>query len=418
MPSKCQFDGCHTRPTFNNPDQTRGMFCSEHKETGMVDIVNKKCQFDGCNTRPNYNKPGEKSGMLCFKHKQTDMIDVVNTKCQFETCNTRPNYNFLNQKGGIFCVKHKKKDMVDVVSKDCQFNGCSCRPNYNFPDQKGGIFCVKHKKMGMIDVFSKRCQFNGCSTQPKYNFPNQKCGIFCMKHKKTDMVNVVHKRCQATTGCLTMASCNIPGEKKAIFCAKHKKTDMVNIISKRCLTNLCGTIVSNKKYRGYCLRCFIYTHPNESVSRNYKTKEQTVVDHVKTKFPSVTWISDKRVSDGCSRYRPDLLLDMGYHVIIVEVDEHAHADYDCACENKRIMLISQDLGHRPIVIIRFNPDSYIDEKGLKIQSCWTTNKLGVHVVAKKHAQKWTRRLETLSDQIGYWVANQSDKLVEIINLFY
>ena len=31
---------------------------------------------------------------------------------------------------------------------------------------------------------------------------------------------------------------------------------------------------------------------------------------------------------------------------------------DCSCENKRIMEISQDLGHRPIVFIRFNPDEY------------------------------------------------------------
>jgi hypothetical protein len=38
-------------------------------------------------------------------------------------------------------------------------------------------------------------------------------------------------------------------------------------------------------------------------------------------FTTCTWVADKTIQGGCSLRRPDLLLDMGSHVIIVEVDE-------------------------------------------------------------------------------------------------
>ena len=71
--------------------------------------------------------------------------------------------------------------------------------------------------------------------------------------------------------------------------------------------------------------------------------------------------------------RPDLFLDFGYQVLIVEIDENQHQNYDCSCENKRLMELSQDVQHKPIVFIRFNPDDYMDQER-KISSCWTTNK--------------------------------------------
>jgi hypothetical protein len=67
-----------------------------------------------------------------------------------------------------------------------------------------------------------------------------------------------------------------------------------------------------------------------------------------------------------------LLLDLGYQVIIIEVDENQHTEYDCSCENKRTMQLSQDLGHRPIVFIRFNPDDY-EKDGTSVTSCWFVN---------------------------------------------
>ena len=186
-----------------------------------------------------------------------------------------------------------------------------------------------------------------------------------------------------------------------------------------CKTPFCETYKNPKKiYEGHCLRCFINLHPDKPNARNYKTKERTVVDIVLAAFPSFTWIADKKVQDGCSRRRPDLFLDMGSHVIIVEVDENQHTEYDCSCENKRLMEISQDIGHRPIIFIRFNPDDYTDQSGTKVKSCFAADKSGIFKVAKSRVADWNMRTNALLQQIAYWSETPTTKTVEVVQLFY
>ncbi len=186
-----------------------------------------------------------------------------------------------------------------------------------------------------------------------------------------------------------------------------------------CKSPWCETSVSSK-YEGYCTPCFVNNPENQykPTMRNYKTKEKEVVTKITETFSNFTWVSDKRVLDGCSRRRPDLLLDMGSHIIIVEIDENKHTDYDCSCENKRLMELSQDLQHRPIVFIRFNPDNYVDETGNVIQSCWKLNKLGVMHIPENKKREWNERIDCLKEQIQYWIDNPTEKTVEIVELFY
>jgi len=94
---------------------------------------------------------------------------------------------------------------------------------------------------------------------------------------------------------------------------------MIFLNKSKCKTLYCETH-GNPKYKGYCVRCFMHTFPDEKVSRNYKT----VIDAIKEKYPTLTFIEN-----GCSKRRPDLLIDMGSHIIIVEVDENKHSDYEC-----------------------------------------------------------------------------------------
>jgi hypothetical protein len=163
--------------------------------------------------------------------------------------------------------------------------------------------------------------------------------------------------------------------------------------------------------------CCLNLFPDTPVARNYKTKETATVYAVREAFPDFSWVSDKRVADGCSLRRPDLMVDMGTHLVILEVDENQHTSYDSSCETKRLMQISQDVGHRPIVFIRFNPDSYT-AKGVRVPSCWHTNKMGIMVVVKKRAPEWDQRLARLKETIGHWVIHGTEKTVEIVELFY
>ena len=184
-----------------------------------------------------------------------------------------------------------------------------------------------------------------------------------------------------------------------------------------CKSSWCETY-GNRKYNGYCLPCCIQVCPELEAVRNYKTKENTVVDIIKEKIQNLTWIADKKIKDGCSNKRPDLLVDIGTHIIILEIDENKHSTYDCSCENKRLMLLSQDVGHRPIVFIRFNPDGYIDQEGNTVKSCWKLNQLGVMKIIKTKEKEWEERMNNLIQQIQYWIINPTEKTVEIVELYY
>ena len=189
--------------------------------------------------------------------------------------------------------------------------------------------------------------------------------------------------------------------------------------SKLCRSGWCHT-TGNKKYEGYCVPCFVNNpeNANKPAMRNHKTKEKEVVDCVMENYPQFTWVADRRVQDGCSRRRPDLLLDMGSHIIIIEIDENKHSGYDCSCENKRLMEISQDLQHRSIVFIRFNPDSYRDQEGMLIKSCWQLNTHGVMTIILSKRNEWNERMRILNQQIHHWIDNIPEKMVEIVELFY
>jgi hypothetical protein len=113
------------------------------------------------------------------------------------------------------------------------------------------------------------------------------------------------------------------------------------------------------------------------------------------------------------------MVDFGYQVLIVEIDENQHTNYDCSCENKRTMELSRDLGHRPIIFVRFNPDDYT-KNGKNISSCWRINKNGICVINKKKEVEWEKRLTTLEETIRYWSSpeNTTNKTVEVVQLFY
>ena len=82
------------------------------------------------------------------------------------------------------------------------------------------------------------------------------------------------------------------------------------------------------------------------------------------------------------------------------------------------MELSQDVGHRPIIFIRFNPDEYLDKDNNKITSCWTIDKRGICCIKKIKIKEWNERLNVLKEYIQYWICNTTNKMIEIVQLFY
>jgi hypothetical protein len=393
----------------------------ETQENGPIRIVKKKykqktCNHPNCDKRPSFNYLTETVAIFCKVHKLIDMKDIKHKRCNNDGCDKQPSYNYPNETVAIFCKDHKLIDMKNIKNKRCNHDGCDKQPLYNYPTETIAIFCKDHKLIDMKDIKNKLCNHDGCDKIPIYNYPTETVAIFCKDHKLIDMKDIKNKQCNHD-GCDKQPNFNYPTETVGIFCKDHKLIDMKNIISKQCKTDLCDTQVSNKKYKGHCLRCFMHLYPNEPVSRNYKTKESFVADFIKNTFPNNEWIFDKTIVNGTSRRRPDILLELDNYNIIIEIDENQHRDYDVSCENKRMMEIFQDLGNRNIVFIRFNPDDYLDNDK-NITSCWGANKQGICVVKKSKAKEWTQRLNELKNQIEYWTHNFPEKEVEVVHLFY
>ena len=314
--------------------------------------------------------------------RNTEAIDnaIVKRKgsriCRYGDCEKTASFNEEGERRGLYCKLHATPDMVDVVNPTCKHPECKRQPTFNYEGESKGLYCKEHAEPGMVDVKNPRCKHPSCNKQPSYNKE---------------------------------------GERKGLFCSKHAEPGMVNVVSRRCKTPFCETR-ANKKYKGYCLRCYIHTFPNEPVTRNYKTKEKAVADRITEKFSNMTWTLDKTVEGGCSRKRPDLLCDMGPYILIIEIDEDKHVNYNC--ENKRMMELFRDVGNRPIVFIRFNPDSYKNKEGKRVTSCWRANKRGIMSVVKSKEKEWENRLKDLFEKIEYWSKNEPSKTITVEQLFY
>jgi hypothetical protein len=301
--------------------------------------------------------------------------------------------------------------MIDKKHKKCLEEGCQFIPSYAPVGNKTPLYCKMHAKVEMVNVKHKKCEESGCTVHPSYTYIGFITARFCSSHKLDTMIDVVHKKCQIQH-CNRRPMYNTMLETRPAFCVDHKTPGMIDLANKKCASEWCLHRSYRSSFQGYCTYCFIHLFPDKPVVKNYKTKEGVVVDYITTMFPNVTWVETG------SKRRPDVFLDLKYQVIVVEVDENQHIDYDCSCENKRIMELSQDVGHRPIIFIRFNPDQYIKQDGTKVKSCWSINSQGISVVNKNDCKEWKNRLQTLATQLQYWHDNKTEKTVEIIQLYY
>ena len=344
---------------------------------------------------------------------------------------------------GVAICEHKK---VISLCKDCSGSAICEHGNnkYYCKDCKGSAICVHsinkryckecdgsvYCEHGRQTRYCIECGGSGLCVHKREKEKCRECGgsAFCEHNKQKSRC----KECGGSAFCehgKRVAYCKECGG--SAFCNHGKRKSRCKICggsgickhnkdksyckecggSACCKSSWCSTLASNKQYDGYCLVCYIHLFPGKPITRNYKTKERAVADFIKQAFPEQTWIQDKRIADGCSAKRPDLLCDLGDQVIIIEIDEDQHTAYDCSCENKRLMELSKDVGHRPMILIRFNPDAYDD-----IPTCWRINSLGTCSVVSE--SDWNARLQTLKDQVAYWLTNRTAKTVECVQLYF
>jgi hypothetical protein len=354
-----------------------------------------------------------KGSSICEHNRQRSICKECKGSSICE--HNRIKYKCKECKGSSICEHNKRRSRcIDCKGGNiCEHNTIKSR----CVECNGSEIC-EHKKRKQICVQCKGSQI--C----KHNLRKSRCvecgGKEICEHNKQK------------SNCIDCHGINICEHHKLRYqciackggriCEHNKRKSHCKICggSALCKSEWCET-TANLKYDNYCLNCFIHLYPDRSNARNYKTKEKAVIDYIIKEFPleKYSWVIDKRIQDGCSKRRPDLILDLGYQLIVVEIDENQHERYDCSCENKRLMELSRDVNHRPLVFIRFNPDEYINTDK-RVTSCWGINKQGICCIKKSKIKEWNDRLELLKDQIEYWCNsnNITSKTIEIVELFY
>lgn len=404
---KCKFEGCPvTKALFAYSKSDELRFCKTHSDADMVNVVSKQCLEPNCDKRPKFNLPGIKGGIYCKDHAFDDMINVDSKKCLNLTCTKQAKFNLPEVKSGIYCSDHALDNMIDVASKKCL--KCTKRPSFNLPGEKGGIYCIDHASDTMVDVVSKKCLDQNCTNRPLFNLPGLKKGLYCSDHALDDMIDVVSKKC---IKCTKRPSFNYPGLKIRLYCVDHSLDGMVNIKNKQCV--LCNIVTARTHYQDHCSGCFSFKFPNDPRVTNFKTKEGAIMSEIAKVYPEI--ILDKIISGGCSRKRPDGLIDLLTHCIIIEVDENQHKGYDTMCDNKRTMSISQDLAHRPIVFIRVNPDKYKVAKKTVNGAFSLTTETGK---LKVHKDILKKRVDATLSLIEQYTKIVPKKTITVESLFF
>jgi hypothetical protein len=374
--------------------------CASCQTKGMIDVRSKRCLCK--KAQASFGLEGEKP-TCCASCRTEGMVNVRSKSCLCKKA--QPTYGLENETP-TRCASCRTEGMINVIGKRCLCK--KAQPTYGLENEKP-TRCASCRTAGMVDVISKRCRCE--KAQPTYGLEGEK-PTCCASCRTEGMIDVKIRRCLCKR---TKPFFGLEA-KKPTRCASCKTEGMIDVISKRCLKNGCGTRVG-KRYKGYCLRCFVFTFPGEKVSCNYRVKEQHFTDYIKASgvLPEGADITfDKRLQGGCSGRKPDIFADLYTHTVHCENDEDQHRNY--TCENKRMMELFQDAGSRPQVQLRFNPDGYTSVDGRKHPGCFKYNKLGVPVI--RDQAMWEERINAYLERLQYHLTHVLGREVTVEHMFY
>jgi hypothetical protein len=329
--------------------------------------------------------------------------------------------------------------------KECYKNKYGCvhgKQKVRCKDCGGSAFCSHDK----IKARCKDCGGSQICSHGKFKAQCKDCGgsAFCSHGKMKAYCNdcggsslcshgirkIICIKCEGSQICShskIKAQCKDCGGSS--LCSHGKRKTQCIICNPDCACIECKHVLIDKRTicHPLCQACFCNKYPDHEKSTLYKIKERYLRDELRVRFPykDINMIFDKTVDGGCSKKRPDVLIDLLLYSIIIECDEGQHKNYEC--ENKRTMELFKDLGERPLIMIRFNPDSYTEDPGSsgkkKIEGCFKplTNIEDIH--KKKfyeiNKKEWKRRVDILEETIKLKISeNIPKKELEEIKLFY
>lgn len=332
-------------------------------------------------------------------------------RCQ---CGSAIPYFGFEAKKPLFCNKCRPEGTFNVRGRMCECG--RAQPSFGLP---GGTlkWCANCPMLPADATYLYRNKCLCGKALATFGYTTRK-PEFC-KDCKPDGDTAVRDVVSKTCACGKLAQYKNP-EDGALFC---NDCAPVGVKSRKipCLGKACPGQAQNRVYEGYCARCFSHLFPDKPAARNYKTKERLVLERLKpvlaAEFPHLETSFDRAVSGGCSRRRPDVFVDALTHSVIGEIDEEGHdKDEYCACENKRMMQLFQDLGNRPVVFVRINPDAYTDPQGRRHGSCFGRDSAGKLVVVDE--AEWRARVDLFIERVRESLRTVPEREVTVEHLYY
>jgi hypothetical protein len=332
------------------------------------------------------------------------------SKCR--ECDKYGVFDVPGMRTGRYCGEHKKPGMINVRMIICEAIECITAATCNYPNSGKAIRCSKHKLDGMVDVKHKHCEL--CDKVANQKFPTDKSPSRCLLHILPGMIGADNRKCKE---CNIGATFGYENTNERLYCRQHKKANMIDLVSQKCKNAGCNTQVYCHSNMDYCYTCYHALFPDAPIVRNHNTKEKAVAEFIFTKFNihKERWVADQAIKGGNSFRRPDLFGDYTYFVIIVDIDERQHKFYDAENENKRNQEIAADVGNRPIIHIRFNPDTYKNANGVYVGACW--KKDANNILNLENEIDWNNRLYILQMVIAIYIFHEP-KTSQIIQLFF
>ncbi len=378
----------------------------------------KECNIN----KAKYNYKNVFPEEFCSKCKKEGMVDKRRFICIDKECTRNAVYLDENTKKLSYCIKHKKgntkveneeENYRFVKSYNCGKENCLRKSLYNYEGKKIPEWCFKHKEESMIPYYFNICL--DCDQISKYDYISKSLvgPNFCFLHKHEYMENLYNEHCNFEN-CINIGIYGYDKENTKLYCTEHYKREMK--VQKK---NICKTIFCEKKvnncYKGYCAYCFVNTFPEEAKNTKMRNcREIYIIQCIMKSIPGKNFIFNKKINNA----RPDIILKLENQILIIEIDENQHKNYSNECETQRINELYCDLDYKNIVLIRFNPDTYIDSFKKKKESCFISNNEGKYILNSKQKKEYEIRINKLCDTINYYIKNQISEPLKIINLFF
>ncbi len=367
------------------------------------------CFTENCSKQARYAYSKSDKFKFCKTHSSNDMVDIYSNRCAHIECDLLPVFAYSKSDKSKFCKKHATEDMIDVRNKKCDYPGCKSQPNFAYHKNDEFKYCKQHATEGMIDVKHMKCDYPGCKSRPNFAYRKSDKLKYCKQHAIEGMIDVAHITC-ANNECDLRPNFAYRKSDKLKYCKSHAVDDMIDVTHNLCAS--CCLFRGTKSKEYLCSQCFSFNNPDHILSRNYKTKELTFTKLLQQDLSEqgIPCVLDSKISGGCSRRRPDVFIDLLSHVLIIEIDENQHLSYNETCEYVRTIELNEDIGHRPMYIIRLNPDSY-KLNGKSVRGCFDSK-------MKLNKKEFEHRYSTLFSTVLDLTATPPERLIESIELFF